>query len=104
MFSQENEVTISGVVYDKSMNNETLIGVNVFIKNKPGVGTTTDADGKFSIKANIGEVISFVYIGYGDIQYKVTKKESDVKLYMEPSSEQIEEAVVVAMGSSVKLV
>ena len=42
-------LTISGVVLDNYGN--PLPGVSIFIKNSPGVGTVSDVDGKFMIKA-----------------------------------------------------
>lgn len=35
-------LTISGIVVDKSSDKEPIIGANIFLKDRPGVGTTTD--------------------------------------------------------------
>jgi outer membrane receptor protein involved in Fe transport len=42
------QATIKGKVTDKK-NGETLIGVTISLKSKPGVGVTTDLDGNFTL-------------------------------------------------------
>ena len=42
------KITVSGVVTDT--NNEPLIGVNVTVKNVPGLGAITDLDGRYQIE------------------------------------------------------
>ncbi|WP_405609029.1 SusC/RagA family TonB-linked outer membrane protein [Polaribacter sp. Asnod1-A03] len=64
-FAQEK--TISGVVSDES---GVLPGVSVLIKGTVK-GAETDFDGKYSIKAKVGDAISFSYIGYKTIVKKV---------------------------------
>ena len=54
-FGQERNLVISGTVYDAALN-DPLPGVSIFIKNAPGVGTTTDANGKFTIRAARNEI------------------------------------------------
>ncbi|MFY8189177.1 MAG: SusC/RagA family TonB-linked outer membrane protein [Flavobacterium sp.] len=58
-FSFAQEKTITGVVTESG---QPLPGVAVVVKSTK-VGTETDFDGKFSIKAKKGDVIEFVYIG-----------------------------------------
>ena len=45
---QTNRIEVEGLVTDESK--EPLIGVNVIIKDIPGLGAITDIDGKFKIK------------------------------------------------------
>lgn len=55
---------ITGVVKDAA-NGGTLPGVNVTVKEKAGVGTVTDIDGKFSLKLPEGaKTLVFSFIGY----------------------------------------
>ena len=95
--------TIEGIITDPSYGNETIIGVNVYLKDRPGVGTTTDINGKFSLKANRGDIIIFNYIGYEKIEHLVLKEDRKLKISMKPSSIQLEEAVVVGMGTQRKV-
>lgn len=58
-FAQEK--TVSGTVVDE--NNLPLPGATVLIKGTT-TGTSTDFDGKYSIKANTGDVLEISYVGY----------------------------------------
>ena len=51
--------TISGIVSEESGG---IPGVSILIKGT-NKGTETDFDGKYSIKANTGDVLVFSYIG-----------------------------------------
>ena len=64
-FAQEK--TVSGTVSDKD---GSLPGVSVLIKGTTK-GTDTDFDGKYSIKANVGDVLVFSYLGYETVERKV---------------------------------
>ncbi|WP_106831600.1 SusC/RagA family TonB-linked outer membrane protein [Parabacteroides pacaensis] len=103
LYAQKKSVTVAGTVLDPAMQNEPLIGVNVYIKDKPGVGTSTDVDGKFQIKAEIGDVLIFSYMGYENYEYPIKKNESTVVIQMQTASVQLEEAVVVGMGKQRKI-
>ncbi len=61
------ELEISGVVSDKA---EALPGVSVIIKGKSN-SAETDFDGKFRIKAKIGDTLVFNYPGYSTLEYNV---------------------------------
>jgi hypothetical protein len=56
-FAQEK--TVSGTVSDSS---GTLPGVSILIKGT-STGTQTDFDGKYSINAKEGSILSFSYVG-----------------------------------------
>lgn len=103
LYAQKKNVTIAGTVLDPTMQDEPLVGVNVYIKDKPGIGTDTDMDGKFQIKADIGDVLIFRYLGYDNYEYPVKKSESTLVIKMQASSVQLEEAVVVGMGKQRKI-
>lgn len=67
LFSQ-NKGTISGTVLDKEYENAALPFANVFIKGT-SIGTTTDFDGKFELKADAGTyTLVFSFIGYKTIE------------------------------------
>lgn len=65
---------VRGVVYDKSSGNP-MVGVSIVVKGNNSVGTMTDMDGKFTIKAKDGEMLHFSYIGYNDLDMKASSKE-----------------------------
>ena len=97
--AQKQTFTIQGTIIDPSFNNEPLSGVNVYLKDRPGVGTASDIDGKFFIKASKGDMIVFTYLGYDNFEYQVAKEEKNLVVKMVTSSVQLEEAVVTAMGN-----
>ncbi len=63
-------VSIYGVVTDD--NDAPFAGVNVIIKGTT-TGTQTDFDGKYSIKAQIGQTLVFATVGYAATEVKVKK-------------------------------
>jgi TonB-linked SusC/RagA family outer membrane protein len=64
-FAQQK--TISGTVSDEG---GPLPGVNVIIKGTAN-GTQTDFDGHFTLKASVGDVIVFSYVGMTNVEKKV---------------------------------
>lgn len=58
LFAQQ-EITVTGKVIDG--HNEPLIGVAIIVKNQPGLGTTTDFDGNYKIKAGANDVLVFSF-------------------------------------------
>ncbi len=67
LFSQ-NKGTVSGTVLDKEFENAALPFANVFIKGT-SIGTTTDFDGKYELKADAGiYTLVFSFIGYKTIE------------------------------------
>src|SRR3990172_4244026 len=79
------QLTISGDVRDKNSHQE-IAGVNVFIKNTR-VGTTTDANGKFSLKmtephAETAQV--FRHIAYDVCEIKLDSLRTLKTIYLQP--------------------
>ena len=58
----QKTVTVSGIVSDS--NKEPLIGVNIIVKDVPGLGAITDINGKYTIKVEPYNRLVFSYIGY----------------------------------------
>ncbi len=85
-------VTISGRV---NSNNDFLAGVAIVIKGSSR-GTVTDKDGRFSIKVKKGDVLSFSFIGYRTVEYKVAKATDDVTVVLEQEAITHPEVEVVA--------
>lgn len=52
-----------------------LPGVNVRIKNAT-IGTITDFDGNYQLKANKGDILVFTYIGFKKYELKVGNQTS----------------------------
>ena len=94
-FSQ-SRFTVSGYIRD-SLTGETLIGVNIYIKEEPSVGTVTNEYGFYSItlsKPSISLVYS--YIGY-EKAYKTINDAADQRINVNLSEGiQIKEVVISA--------
>ena len=87
------EKTISGIVSDEM---GPLPGVNIQIKGTTS-GTETDFDGKYSIKANTGDVLRFNFIGMIS-QQKIVGKSNIINVVMITDSATLDEVVVTAYG------
>mgnify|MGYP000942402546 FL=1 len=94
---QRTAFTLNGTVYDET--GSTLPGATVFLKDQVGIGTITDVDGKFSINVKIGDVVVVSFVGLKTVEYVVVKKESDIEIRMNTESEELDELVVIGMGS-----
>lgn len=93
---QKQETTIKGVVTDAK--GEPLIGVSVTIKNVKGIGTTTDIDGKFTLKVNNKNAnLLFSYIGFAPQEVSLGGR-NIVNVTLKEESSTLKEVVVTAMG------
>jgi TonB-linked SusC/RagA family outer membrane protein len=92
-FGQSNMVT--GKVTDESSN--PLLGVTVKVKGKTA-GTTTNADGEYSIRANNGQAIVFSFIG-AVMQERVVGNESVINVLLKTDAKSLQDVVVVGYGT-----
>jgi len=90
-FAQEK--TVTGKVSDAS---GPLPGVTVVVKGTD-TGTQSDFDGNYSIKAVVGDVLQFSFIGMQSVSITVGVS-SNVNVTMTESAEALEEIVVTALG------
>lgn len=92
-FSFAQERTVSGVVSDAS---GPIPGANVVVKGSK-IGVQTDFDGKFSIKAKVGDVLVASFVGMQDVAVKVGVSNT-VNIKLQDGS-VLEEVVVVGYGT-----
>ncbi|SHL54511.1 SusC/RagA family TonB-linked outer membrane protein [Flavobacterium xanthum] len=92
-FSFAQERTVSGVVSDAS---GPIPGANVVVKGSRN-GVQTDFDGKFSIKAKVGDVLVASFVGMQDVAVKVGISNT-VNIKLQDGS-VLEEVVVVGYGT-----
>jgi TonB-linked SusC/RagA family outer membrane protein len=98
---QNNDYVIEGIVYDET--GEPFEGVTLYLKDRVTLGTLTNSDGKFSIKASRGNTIVFSFIGYNKVEYLVTGEKKDLEIHLTTTAEQMDEIVVVGMGTQRKI-
>lgn len=97
LLSQTTMVEIRGTVADSS--GSPMSGVTVTVKNNPGIGTTTDLNGKYILDVPAAtELLSFSLIGYEprDVAIK-DKKVLDITMYA--ATNKLSEVVVVGFGT-----
>jgi TonB-linked SusC/RagA family outer membrane protein len=87
MFAQEK--TITGVVSD---GNGTLPGANVLIKGTKS-GVQTDLNGKYSIKANTGDVLVFSFVGMSQTT-RVVGSNTTVSVKLQDEAKALEAVVI----------
>ena len=86
--------TIKGTI--KDANGQPLPGVSVSIKGT-SQGTQSDANGAFSIQANIGDVLIFSYLGYIKQEVHITGTGA-LSILLAEDHAQLQEVVVTALG------
>lgn len=89
--------TISGTVLDE--NNEPVIGATVSVKGKPSVAVNTNFDGNFAIKVEPGTMLTISYVGFKPINIAATE---GMKVYLQPTTEELDQLVVVGYGTQKK--
>src|SRR5690606_10198111 len=98
LFPQDNQVLISGVVYDTQ--DGRLSGTTVKLKDQPGAVVSND-QGEFAIEANVGAVLVFSMVGYQTQELMVSAALTDLKVVLQEDS-QLDEVVVTAFGRRVQ--
>lgn len=95
-FAQEK--TVSGTVTDTD--GLPLPGVNVLIKGTTN-GTQTDFDGKYSIDAEVGQIVVFSYLGQRTLERTIGASNT-IDVQMQEDASQLEEVIVVGYGTTSK--
>jgi TonB-linked SusC/RagA family outer membrane protein len=85
---------ITGSVKDE--NGNSLAGVSVIIKGT-NKGTSTDANGRFTIEANVGDVLEFTFVGYQK-RTVVVGANTNLIIQMEVEAVRGNEVVITAYG------
>lgn len=87
--------TVTGVV-KSSEDGLPVPGVSVVVKGTTN-GTITDLNGKFSIKAKLGQVLHFSFIGMADQEIKIDK--GLINVSMIPDVIGLDEVVAIGYGT-----
>jgi iron complex outermembrane receptor protein len=93
------EIKVSGVVRDDAKG--TLPAASVQVKDSSN-GTTTDADGKYSIMAKIGDILQFSYVGLETKNIKVTG--STVNAVLAESGVALQDVVILGSRSAARTI
>jgi TonB-linked SusC/RagA family outer membrane protein len=94
------DVAIHGKVTDAATG-EALIGVSVLVKGTQN-GTQTDVNGAFTLRAPANSTLVISYIGYTSQQVTATS-ESMVTVSLAPSTNELQQVVVIGYGTQRKI-
>lgn len=90
--------SLSGTVRDENGNPVQDVSV---LNKRTGAGGTTSSEGRFTIGAVRGDVISFSYVGYSTIEITYTNQQN-ISVALVPDINANEEVVVVGYGTQKK--
>lgn len=90
------KLKITGEIVDT--NGEPVIGANVMEKGTRN-GTITDVNGKFTLTASEGSILSVTYIGYTDQTFKLKSGQNKLNIILKENNAMLEEVVVVGYGT-----
>lgn len=88
-------ITVKGTVTD-AQDNSPIPGVSVVVQGTTN-GVSTDFDGVYTIKAKIGDVLVFSYLGMKEQSLKV--KNATLNVSLTADVETLEEIIVIGYGS-----
>lgn len=89
-----NPITVKGQV-TSAEDGEPLVDVNVLVKGTLQ-GVSTDIDGMYQIKTEVGATLVFSYVGFTTREVKVTSSQLDIALI--ENAAVLDEVVVVGYG------
>lgn len=99
MSPQQSSVkSIKGLVTDGEGN--PVIGATIKVKDS-NTGVITDVDGRYVIKANVGQTLIFSYIGFVT-EERVIKNDSPINVQMMEAAVGLEDVVIVGYGQQKK--
>ncbi|MDE6540871.1 MAG: carboxypeptidase-like regulatory domain-containing protein, partial [Muribaculaceae bacterium] len=76
-------------------NNEPVIGASVMQKGVKTNAVTTNVDGNFTIRVTPGTPLRVSYVGYKPEEIPAA---AGMTVYLQPTTEQLEQLVVVGYG------
>lgn len=95
------QINVSGTVNDAE-NSDSLPGVNVIIKGMPTRGTSTDANGHYSLTVpSPQDTLVFSFVGYIKREIPVNGR-STINISLSPNVQQLNDVVVIGYGTQKK--
>lgn len=88
--------TVEGTVSDKT--GEPIVGATV-LEIGTNNGTITDYDGHFAIDIADGKQLQISYIGYRQVNVKITASRTVYNVVMEEDNEVLEDVIVIGYGT-----
>jgi TonB-linked SusC/RagA family outer membrane protein len=99
--AQAQNITVQGRILDAS-NRQPLVGA--VVQNKAArVGTTADAQGKFSLNGDAKATLTVSFVGYITQDVNLNGR-TNIEVLLQPSTDMFDEVVVVGYGTQKKSV
>ncbi|RYF37567.1 MAG: SusC/RagA family TonB-linked outer membrane protein, partial [Chitinophagaceae bacterium] len=99
-FSYAQTKPITGRVVDKDRS-EPLQGVSVSVKGSQS-GTTTDAEGRFTLNASSNATLVFSFVGYTTIEEQLAGR-TDINITLAADNSDLNQVIVVGYGREKKV-
>ena len=96
---QQAQKTITGLLTDS--NGDPVIGATIIVEGTTR-GVTSDIDGRYSIKASVGETLEFRYIGFVTTTRRIDAETTTINVRMETDAVSLEDVVIVGYGQQKK--
>ncbi len=93
----DKDIVIQGLVKDATGSN--IPGVSIAVKGIKGIGTSTDSNGKFTLKVPDNSILVFSIIGYETVEMPAS---SSMTIVLKESNNSLDEVVVQAYGTTTK--
>jgi len=94
VYGQAQQASISGKVIDE--NGQPIPGATILVKGTT-VGTTSDFNGNYEIKAASNGTLVFSFLGYKSLQEAI-KGRTQIDVALAPDTEELKEVVVTDLG------
>ncbi len=88
-------IKVTGTVSD--VEGKPLPGATVLIKGTTK-GTTTDANGNYTVKVPEGSVLVFSFVGFHKQEITVSAEDTEINVVMEQRAAELEEVAVISTG------
>ena len=99
---EDSTYLVRGRVYDNHEPPQALPGVTIRVKDDNSVGTTTDADGYFSLRAKKNAVLIFSQMGYLPQEHTVIRSVNSLNIALKEKVAALDEVVVVGLSEQQK--
>lgn len=101
LYAQSDLVAIGLVMSEKG---ENLPGVSVTVKQVPGKGVPTDADGRFKMTGlQKGQTLVFSLVGFKKVEIRVEKTDEHMRVVLAEVVSELEAAIVVGHATQRKI-
>jgi len=99
---EDSAYLIRGRVYDMHEPPQALPGVTIRVKDNNSIGTTTDADGYFTIRTRRNAVLVFTQMGYLAEEHTVLRSQNALNISLKENVAALDEVVVVGLSEQQK--